>query len=279
VRLLCRDEDKARRLFGERIEILGGDLLDAPSCQRACRDVETVIHLGGLYRFGRRHRQLLEATNQRGSENMLQAARDRRVARFVHVSSSSVLEERGGPITERDFPSRISPRQYYRRSKWLGECAALAGARRGLPMVIVNPTAPLGPDDEEPTPTGQMVLDFLRGRFPFSARTTLNIIHVAELAGGILAAAAHGRQGERYLLGHHDLSLDEFLQVLAEYSGQSAPRRCLPWGVIALAGGVGEIAGAGRVCWETAAHAANARPIPVKKPPTNWDGDRAALWN
>jgi dihydroflavonol-4-reductase len=255
VRLLCRDEDKARRLFGERIEIVAGNLLDSASCQRACRDVQTIIHLGGSYRFGRRHRFELEAANQCGSENILQAAADRGVARFVHVSSSSVLGSRNGSITERDFPGRVSRRQYYRRSKWFGECAALVWAQRGLPVVIVNPTAPLGPDDETPTPTGQMVLDFLEGRFPFSARTTLNILHVAELAEGILAVAARGHDGERYLLGHHDLSLDEFLRVLAQCSGQSAPRFCLPWGVIALAGACGEIAGASRVCWETAAHA------------------------
>jgi dihydroflavonol-4-reductase len=124
-----------------------------------------------------------------------------------------------------------------------------------LPVVIANPSAPLGPDDESPTPTGRMVLDFLQGRFPFSARTTLNIVHVAELAEGILAVAARGRNGERYLLGHHDVSLSDFLRALAECSGHSAPRFCLPWGVIALAGALGEVAGADRVCWETATHA------------------------
>jgi dihydroflavonol-4-reductase len=255
VRLLCRDEDKARRLFGKQIETVSGNLLDSTSCQRACRDVQTVIHIGGSYRFGRRYRFVLEATNHRGSENILQAAADHRVTRFVHVSSASVLESRDGPITERDVPGHISRRQSYRRSKWLSECAALAWAQRGLPVVIVNPTAPLGPDDETPTPTGQMVLDFLQGRFPFSAHTTINILHVAELAEGILAAASRGRNGERYLLGHHDLSLAAFLRVLAQCTGQSAPHFRLPWGVIALAGACGEIAGASRVCWETAAHA------------------------
>lgn len=255
VRLLCRDEDKARRLFGDRVETVRGDLLDATSCQRACRGVETIIHLGGLYRFGRRHRVLLEAVNHSGTEHILQAASDNRVARVVHVSSSSVLESGTNPITEHNFPDHVSRGQSYRYSKWLGECTALAWARRGLPVVIANPSAPLGPDDESPTPTGRMVLDFLLGRFPFSARTTLNIVHVAELAEGILAVAARGRNGERYLLGHHDLSLNEFLRVLAGCSGQSAPRFCLPWGVIALAGALGEIAGADRVCRETATHA------------------------
>jgi len=255
VRLLCRDEGKARRLFGDQVETLPGDLLEPACCQRACRGAQTVIHLGGLYRFGRPHRSLLEAANRRGTENMLQAAWDHRVERFVHVSSSGVLESGNGLITEDDFPERVAGGQHYRRSKWLGERAALDWARRGFPVVIASPAAPLGPEDETPTPTGRMVLDFLRGRFPFATRTSLNIIHVGELAEGILAVTERGGHGERYLLGHHDVTLLGFLKLLAECTGQTAPRLCLPWGVIVLAGAIGEAAGSDRLCWETAAHA------------------------
>lgn len=255
VRLLCRDEAKAQRLFGDRVETVPGDLLEPAVCRRACRGVQIVIHLGGLYRFGRRHRSELEAANHHGTENILQAAWDQRVERFVHVSSSGVLQSGNGLVTENDFPERVAGGQHYRRSKWLGERAALGWARRGLPVVVASPAAPLGPEDETPTPTGQMVLDFLRGRFPFATRTSLNIVHVDELAQGIMAVAERGRQGERYLLGHHDVTLLEFLRLLADCTAQNAPRLCLPWGVIALAGAVGESAGADRLCWETAVHA------------------------
>ena len=255
VRLLCRNESKAGRLFGDRVEIVVGDLLEPASCQQACRGMLTVIHLGGLYRFGRRHRVQMEAVNHRGTENMLQAAWDQRVERFVHVSSSSVLESANGLTTEDDFPRYVAAGQHYRRSKWLGERAALDWARRGFPLVVASPVAPLGPEDETPTPTGQMVLDFLRGRFPFATHTRLNIVHVGELAEGIMAVAERGRPGERYLLGHHDVTLAEFLRLLADCTAQNAPRFCLPWGMIALAGVVGESAGADRLCWETALHA------------------------
>jgi len=255
VRLLCRDEAKARRLFGDQVETMSGDLLQPVCCQQACRGQQTVIHLGGLYRFGRRHRSLLEATNQRGTENILQAAWNHRIERFIHVSSSVVLQSGNGLITEDDFPKCVAGGQHYRRSKWLGERAALDWARHGLPVVIASPAAPLGPEDEAPTPTGQIVLDFLRGRFPFSTRTRLNIIHVGELADGIVAVTEHGCHGERYLLGHHDVTLNELLRLLAECTGKNAPRVCLPWGVIALGGTIGEAAGSDRLCWETAAHA------------------------
>jgi len=255
VRLLCREPAKARRLFGDAVEIVCGDLCDTAACQRACHGMHTVIHIGGLYRFGRRHRRSLIAINVTGTENLLQAAWDNRVARFVHVSTASVLESKTDPITERDFPSSVPPHQVYRYSKWLSECRALDWARRGLPVVIVNPPVPLGAEDETPTPSGQIVADFLQNRFPFSSRTSLNVVHVADLADGIVAAAERGRPGERYLLGHHNVSLDELLRLLARCSGKRPPWFSLPWGLVALAGQLGELAGSGRLCRETAGHA------------------------
>jgi dihydroflavonol-4-reductase len=256
VRLLCRDEAKARRLFGEQVTLTTGDLRDATTCQRACRGVDIVIHLGGLYRFGRRHRVELAETNVRGTDNMLSAAWNNRVARCVHVSSAGVLEAASETITERDFPTRVAPREFYRHSKWRAECTALDWARRGLPVVIASPTVPLGPEDDAPTPSGQMVADFLKGRFPFSARTKINLIHVVDLAEGLVAVADRGCVGERYLLGHREnVSLDEFLHMLSACTGRRAPDLHLPWGLIALAGALGEAVGASRLCWETACHA------------------------
>jgi dihydroflavonol-4-reductase len=241
VRVSCRSRAKTERLFGNAVEI--GD---------SCRGVNFVFHLAGVYRFGRRAAEEMLAVNVRGTEALLEAARDARVERFVHVSSSGLLSFAGHPVTERDFPTNVSRREPYRRSKWLAELAVLAAGRRGLPVVIASPTAPLGAEDEVPTPTGCIVADFLAGKFPFSTRTAINFIDVAELADGILATADRGRTGERYILGHHNTWLTDFLQVLERCADRPAPRREMPWPVIAAVGGLGEVFGSSRLCWETA---------------------------
>jgi dihydroflavonol-4-reductase len=255
VRVFCRAPEKARRLFGNHVEIASGDLRERTSVAAAVRGCQVVIHLGATFQFGPEARRAAEETNARGTEYLLEAARQNSVERFVHVSSSGVLEGRPGLLTERDFPSHVPRYEPYRRSKWLGELAALAAAQCGLPVTIASPTSPLGEGDEAPTPPGRMVLDYLRGRFPFSARVGLNFIHVGELADGILAVADRGRTGERYLLGHHNVWLREFLGALARATGRGVPRFALPQPAIALAGAIGETIGSERICRETAAHA------------------------
>lgn len=277
VRLLCRSEQKVRRLFGDQVEAVRGDLLDPATLQRACRHMQGVVHLGGLYRFGRRERAALLCVNQAGTDHLLQAAWDHRVERVAHVSSCSVLDYQRGPITERAFPLRVPRWQSYRHSKWLGEKCALDWAKRGLPVTIANPTAPLGAEDEAPTPTGQIIRDFLDGRFPFSTRTTMNFVDVAELALGILTVFEKGRVGERYLLGHHNVWLCDFLRVLERISGKPAPRHRLPWPAIALAGMGGELVGSSRICWETALHASKRTFFDFQKASTElgWHPTRA----
>jgi dihydroflavonol-4-reductase len=255
LRVFCRTPEKAQRLFGNRVEISRGDLCDRASVAAAVRGCRVIVHLGATFQFGREARRISEETNVRGTEYLLEAAEQNGVERFVYVSSSGVLEGGPGLLTEHDFPSDVPRYETYRRSKWLGELAALAAARRGLPVTIASPTCPLGEGDEAPTPTGRMVLDFLRGRFPFSARVGLNFIHVGDLADGVLAVADRGRIGERYLLGHHNVWLQEFLRALARATNRRAPRVSLPQPAIALAGAIGEAIGSERVCRETAAHA------------------------
>jgi dihydroflavonol-4-reductase len=255
VRVFCRAPEKALRLFGSRVEICRGDLRDRDSVAAAARGCRVVIHLGATFQFGREARRVAGETNVRGTEYLLEAAEQNGVERFVYVSSSGVLEGGPGLLTEHNFPSDVPRHEPYRRSKWLGELAALAAAQRGLPVTIASPTCPLGDGDEAPTPTGRMVLDYLRGRFPFGARVGLNFIHVGDLADGILAVADRGRVGERYLLGHHNVWLQEFLQALARATDRRAPRFPLPQPVIALAGTIGEAIGSERICRETAAHA------------------------
>jgi len=271
VRLLTRRPAPAQTLFGDTVEIVTGDLRDPARVTAACRDVASVIHLGAVYQFGRGARHEMLATNIAGTQHLLQAAWNARVERFVHISSSGVLVNHRTPVTETDFPTHVSLRQPYRHSKWRGELAALEFAKRGLPVVIASPTSPLGAEDEAPTPTGQIVSDFLAGRFPFVARTMLNFVDVAELAAGILAVADRGRCGERYILANHNIWLGDFLRLLARQTGQSAPRFSIPLGGILAGGVIGELAGSSRLCWETAWHCLRTQPFAVQKATTELD--------
>ncbi len=262
VRVLARSREKAERLFGDAVEICEGDLLRPENVGCACAGVETIYHAGGVYKFGPRHARTMWQANVEGAENVFAAAWKARVGKVVHVSSAGVLCGSRQGITERDFPRRPPRFSPYKASKWEAERRALDWASRGLPLAIACPPCPIGAGDESPTPTGRMVLDFIAGRFPFSARTGLNFIGVGDLAAGLIATARHGRDGERYLLGHENLWLDEFFALLADVTNRPAPRLRLPWAVIALAGLVGEAGGrlgfpraAGsdvRVCLETA---------------------------
>jgi dihydroflavonol-4-reductase len=118
---------------------------------------------------------------------------------------------------------------HYKRSKFLAEQAVLEFARQGLPVVLVHPSAPVGPWDSRPTPTGQIIVDFLRGRMPAYLETGLNLVHVRDVAKGHLLAAERGRIGEKYILGHRNMSLSEILHLLAEISGRPAPKVRLPY--------------------------------------------------
>ena len=261
VRLLCRDEDMARALFGEHIPIQSGTLFRPGDLQ----GIDTVIHLAGVYRFGRRSTKLMEQVNVAGTEAILAAAWGVRVERFVHVSSSGILSNDHAPITERDFPAHVSTRLPYRHSKWQAEQAALRWAAKGLPVTMASPTSPLGAEDVTPTPTGRMIVDFLAGKVPFAGPTVINFIDVAELAAGILAVTERGRVGERYILGAHDLWHAEFLRLLAENTGRSAPTVTLPWWVVGLGGVIGDLFGSDRLCWETAVHCRKRQPFDLRK--------------
>lgn len=277
VRVLVRDPARVETVFGgdEGVEAAAGDLRDAAAVRRAVAGVAEVFHVGGVYRFGLRQAAEMEAANVGGTEHVLAAAWAGGVGKVVHVSSAGLMDGCGagprGPLTENDFPDRPPRFAPYKASKWRAEMLALDYARRGLPLVVACPPCPVGAGDEGPTPTGRMTLDFLEGRFPFSARTGLNFIAVEDLAAGMVACARRGRTGERYLLGDRNIWLDDFLAILADLTGRPAPRWRLPWGVIAVAGVFGELAGslhapcAERVCLETALKARHAQFIDSTK--------------
>jgi dihydroflavonol-4-reductase len=263
VRVLARSAGKARKLFGDEVEVVPGDVNDPAALDAACLGIETIYHIAGTYRFGLRHRRELWRTNVEGTENLLRSAWTARVQRVVHLSSGGVLQPEGNAgarlLNEEDFPRRAPLLCPYKASKWHAEVRALAWAKRGLPVVIASTTCPIGHGDETPTPTGRIVRDFLRRQFPFYCRAGLNFVGIADLSQGLQRAAEAGRPGERYLLCDENLWLKEFLHLLALETGLPAPRLRLPDPLIALIGCAGEafdlLGGRGesaRVCLETA---------------------------
>lgn len=265
VRILARSKRKAVSLFGDKVEVSGGDLGQRESLKVACQGMEVIYHIGGIYRFGLRHRRELWRINVEGTENLLRSASDAGVGKVVHLSSGGVLKKKQGvatkasPLDENDFPANPPRFCSYKSSKWHSEQRALAWARKGLPVVIASTTCPIGPEDEAPTPTGQIIRDFLRRRFPCYCRTGLNFIGVGDLSQGLQRVAETGRIGERYLLAHENLWLKEFLELLAQETNMKAPKLCLPSAVIRLLGCVGEAADflnprstSARICLESA---------------------------
>jgi dihydroflavonol-4-reductase len=171
------------------------------------------------------------AVNVQGTKDLLAAAAEAGVRRVVYTSTVGTLGNPGDgtPGTE-DTPVSLNEMcGHYKRSKFLAEQAVLDFVRQGLPVVLVHPSAPVGPWDSRPTPTGQMIVDFLQGRLPAYLETGLNLVHVRDVAHGHVLAESRGRIGEKYILGHQNLSLSEILGMLAEISGRPAPKIKLPY--------------------------------------------------
>jgi dihydroflavonol-4-reductase len=171
------------------------------------------------------------AVNVAGTRNLLQAALDAGLERVVYTSTVGALGNPGdGTPGNEDTPVSLADMVgHYKKSKFLAEQAALEFAAQGLPLVVVNPSTPVGAWDLRPTPTGQMIVDFLRGKMPAFLDSGLNVIHVRDVAQGHLLAEARGRVGEKYILGHQNLTLAAIFAQLAEISGVRAPRWRLPY--------------------------------------------------
>ena len=203
VRALVRPNSDRRNLEGLDIELVQGDVRDFPSVKRAMQDCRLVFHVAALYSFWVRPRRLIYEVNVDGTRNVLQAALELGIERVVYTSSVAALglREDGQPADE-DTP--VNPKHIigdYKKSKYLAQEVALAYARKGLPVVIVNPTFPVGPYDIKPTPTGQVIRDFLERRMPAYLETGMNVVATSDVAEGHLLAAEKGRIGEKYILG------------------------------------------------------------------------------
>ena len=237
VRVLARNPQHPA-LAGLAVEVALGDLRDLSSLESALTGCSRLFHVAADYRLWVPDPEEMYAVNVEGTRNLLAAARAQGVSRVVYTSTVGALGNPGdgtpgseaAPVSLRDMVG------HYKRSKFLAEQVALEFAAQGLPLVVVNPSTPVGPWDWRPTPTGQMIVDFLKGRMPAYLETGLNLVHVNDVARGHLLAEAHGQVGEKYILGHENLSLSQLFQLLAEISGRPAPRVKLPyWPVLALA--------------------------------------------
>lgn len=234
VRALVRPGSRLRELEAEPA---CGDLRDAGSLARAVAGCELVFHVAADYRLWVRDPAEMYASNVAGTRNLLEAARRAGVERVVYTSTVGAIGIPAQGLGDEQTPVSLADMVgHYKRSKFLAEQAALEAARGGLPVVIVNPTAPIGDHDFKPTPTGRIILDFLRGAMPAYVDTGLNFVDVADVAEGHLQACERGRSGERYILGSENLTLRQFLERLAAVSGRRAPRRRIPYAVAWVAG-------------------------------------------
>src|SRR5579883_3679746 len=234
-RALARDPARLRELEG--IEPIQGDLCDRASLERAVAGCEVVFHVAADYRLWTKQPGEMFRVNVEGTRNLLEAACKAGVERFVYTSTVGCIGVPEGQLGSEDLPVSIDDMAGpYKRSKFLAEQVALEFAGKGFPVVIVNPTAPVGDHDFKPTPTGRIVLDFLRGDMPAFIDTGLNVIDARDCAAGHLLAAERGRAGGRYILGAEKLTLAQILEKLAALTGRKAPRVRLPYAVAYCAG-------------------------------------------
>jgi dihydroflavonol-4-reductase len=225
------------RVDGLDVESVTGDLRDAASLQRAVSGCGLVFHVAADYRLWAKDPTELYRSNVDGTRNLLEAARQAGVERTVYTSTVGCIGVPTGGIGDEAQPVKLAHMAGdYKRSKFLAEQVALEFARSGMPVVIVNPTAPLGDHDVKPTPTGKIVLDFLNGNMPAFIDTGLNVIDVRDTAEGHWQACERGRPGERYILGSENLTLAQILQKLAAITGKKAPVVRLPYAVAYGAG-------------------------------------------
>jgi dihydroflavonol-4-reductase len=215
-----------------------GDLRNFQAVCRAVAGCDAVFHVAADYRLWARHPEEIYGSNVGGTIHVLEACRAARVPRVVYTSSVGALglNADGSPAHE-ETPVRLQDMVgVYKRSKFLAEREAVKFAARGLPLVIVNPSTPIGPGDWKPTPTGKIIMDYLNGRMPAFLDTGLNLIHVKDVAAGHLLALEKGRVGEKYILGNRNLTLAEIFRLLEDISRIPAPRICLPYTpILALA--------------------------------------------
>jgi len=237
VRALVRPGSDLRNLEGLPVEILPGDLLDRSSLKSGCSGCNWIFHAAADYRLWTRTPQAMYRTNVDGTRNLLEAALTSGAERVVYTSSVGTLGNPGDgtPGNEQTPVSLSDMVGDYKKSKFLAEREAEKFVDRGLPLIIVNPSTPVGPQDIKPTPTGKIIVDFINGKMPAYLDTGLNLIAVEDCARGHILAAQKGQVGARYILGNRNLTLRDIFVMLERITGRPAPKVRLPYWPLLLA--------------------------------------------
>jgi len=239
LRLLVRSGSDLRNIEDLKAERVIGDLRDSASLKKAVSGCDAVFHVAADYRLWVRDPDEMYRSNVEGTRAVLEAARQSGVRRVVYTSSVATMGfTSDGHLAHENSPVSLANMiGTYKRSKFMAEQVAVEAARSGIDVVVVNPTTPVGERDIKPTPTGRIVVDFLKKKFPAYVDTGLNLVDVKECAQGHAAALEKGRSGERYILGGENLTLKQILDKLAALTGLPSPRIRVPYAV-ALATGV-----------------------------------------
>jgi dihydroflavonol-4-reductase len=242
VRAFCRSAPPERARVAEHVS---ADVRDCAALERAAAGCEVVVHVAALYSYARDDRAEMRAVNVDGTTAVLDAAARAGVRRVLVTSSATTCGPVAGRVAdERDRPTRAQLRVAYKRTKLEAERVALLAAARGMDVVVVNPTAVVGPGDRRPTPTGAMVAGVASGRIRgYTPGAGLNVVAVADVAAGHALALEHGRRGRRYILGGENVSLRELFAYIAAAAGRPAPRVPVPWSVALTAAHVADVGG------------------------------------
>ena len=249
VKALVRHGADLRCLADVDFEKLEGDLTDPASLKAGLYGCDWCFHVAAVYHLWMRNYRPMYAANVEGTRNVIQAAGSAGCSRIVYTSTVGCIglpqADETGTIRPTDEQTPVSEAQmsnHYKRSKWRAEQVAFEFARKGFPVVIVNPSGPIGPMDIKPTPTGQLIVDFLNRKMPAYLDTGLNWVHVRDVAVGHILAAAKGQLGQRYILGNAEgnWTMKQTLEALEEISGVPAPKKQIPHWVALAAGYVNE---------------------------------------
>jgi len=248
MRLLVRSSSNPRNIEGLRADRALGDLRDPASLEKAMAGCDVVFHVAADYRLWVRDPNEMYRSNVEGTRAILEAARKNGVRRVVYTSSVATIgfTRNGYPANEDSPVSLADMIGHYKRSKFMAEQLALEAGRSGLQVVVVNPTTPVGDQDVKPTPTGRIVVDFLKRKFPAYVETGLNLVDVRECASGHVTALEKGKSGERYILGGENVTLKQILDKLAKITGLPSPILKLPY-IFAYAAGIADEIVTGRL--------------------------------
>lgn len=248
LRLLVRCTSNPKNIEGIRADHVVGDLRDAALLEKAISGCDAVFHVAADYRLWIRDPEQMYRSNVEGTRAILEAARKNGVRWVVYTSSVATMgfTGNGTPADENSPVSLARMIGHYKRSKFMAEQVAIEAGNSGMDVVIVNPTTPVGERDIKPTPTGRIVVDFLKRKFPAYVDTGLNLVDVTECARGHVAALEKGRSGERYILGGENLTLKQILDKLSRITGLPSPHVRVPY-VVALAAGVIDEVVTGRI--------------------------------